>query len=121
VFTGRKFDPSVVDGEFKLALNDPLETLLLPSLVAQLRTQAPLLMLSVQPIPAWQQLECLDKGDIQLAVGYFPKVRSVHEKKELYTAPFSCVFNPAMVHLDSPLDLNDLAEMSHIHTIAPAR
>lgn len=115
-FADVPFDPAKLDQPFHLALNDPLEALLLPGLVARLRQKAPGLMLSVQPIPAWQQLERLDDGEIQLAVGYFPKVRSVHEQRALYNATFACVFNPALVALASPPDLSALAGLPHIHT-----
>ena len=110
------FDPATVSGQFQLALNDPLEALLLPGLMARLRARAPRLTLSVRPIPAWQQLEQLDDGNISLAVGYFPKLRRVHELTPLYTASFCCVFNPALVSLASPIDLAAVAALPHIHT-----
>jgi DNA-binding transcriptional LysR family regulator len=115
-FTGPEFDPAKVNEQFHLALNDPLEALLLPSLMARLRTLAPGLVLSVRPISAWQQLEQLDEGNIRLAVGYFPKVRTVHEQTSLYDAGYSCVFNPALVQLPSPPTLADLAAVPQIHT-----
>lgn len=115
-FADAPFDPARIDQSFHLALNDPLEALLLPNLVARLRQKAPGLTLSVRPIPAWQQLERLDEGDIQLAVGHFPKIRSVHEQRALYDATFACVFNPALVPLGASPDLSALAAVPHIHT-----
>lgn len=111
-----EFDPAKVDEQFHLALNDPLEALVLPPLMARLRALAPGLALSVRPIPAWQQLEQLDQGRIRLAVGYFPRIRTVHEQTALYRAGFACVFNPALVGLPSPPSLADLAAQPHIHT-----
>jgi len=115
-FVDDGFDPARVRGQFQIALNDPLEALLLPDLMATLRRQAPGLSLSVRPIPAWQQLQRLDDGEIQLAVGYFPKARAAHERIELYRASFTCLFNPALVRLRSPLDWAELAALPHIHT-----
>lgn len=115
-FADAPFDPARIDQSFHLALNDPLEALLLPNLVARLRQKAPGLTLSVRPIPAWQQLERLDEGEIQLAVGHFPKIRSVHEQRALYDATFACVFNPALVPLGASPDLSALAAVPHIHT-----
>lgn len=116
VLTDASFDPAKLDCAFHLALNDPLEALVLPNLVARLRQKAPGLALSVRPIPAWQQLERLDDGEIQLAVGHFPKVRSVHEQRALYNASFACVFNPSLVTLPASPDLSMLATVPHIHT-----
>lgn len=110
------FDPAHAEGDFRLALNDPLEALLLPGLVARIRAQAPGLSLSVRPIPASRQLEHLDQGNIRLAVGHFPSVRDVHEARLLYKAGFCCVFNPALLDMPSPIGLADLVRHPHIHT-----
>ncbi|MEH6437734.1 LysR substrate-binding domain-containing protein [Massilia sp. DD77] len=115
-FTETEFDPAKVHAQFRLSLTDPLEALLLPALMARLRPLAPGLSLSVQAIPAWQQLEQLDGGQIQLAVGHFPHVRTVHQQTVLYTAHYACVFNPALVSLPGSFGLRDLAALPHIHT-----
>lgn len=111
-----EFDPATVQGNFRLALNDPLEALLLPGLVARLRAKAPGLSLSVRPIPASRQLEHLDQGNIRLAVGHFPSVRDVHEAQLLYRSGFCCVYNPALLAMPSPIRLADLMRHPHIHT-----
>lgn len=110
------FDPARAIGDFRLALNDPLEALLLPGLVARIRERAPGLSLSVRPIPASRQLEHLDAGNINLAVGHFPDVREVHEAQLLFRAGFCCVFNPALLDMPSPIGLADLVRHPHIHT-----
>lgn len=115
-FADAAFDPALVRGNFRLALNDPLEALLLPGLVARLRSRAPGLSLSVRPIPASRQLEHLDQGNIRLAVGHFPKVREVHETQLLHRSGFCCVYNPALLAMPSPLGLADLMRHPHIHT-----
>lgn len=90
----RPFDPAEAEGRVRIALNDPLEALLLPGLVARLRAQAPRLTLSVLPVPASRQLEQLDAGAVSLLVGHHPQVREVHSQLPLYESGFSCVFNP---------------------------
>lgn len=110
------FDPAQVNGQFQIALNDPLEALLLPALMARLRAEAPGLRLSVRPIPASHQLDALDGGDISLAVGHFPRIRPVHTLTALYDAGFCCVFNPALVTLPEAIRLEDLVALPHIHT-----
>lgn len=112
----REFDPATFQGEVRIALNDPLEALVLPGLVARLRSLAPQLSLSVQPIPASQQLEQLDQGNILLAVGNFPDVREVHQLTPLYRSPFTCVFNPAQLRLTEPLTMAEICRHPHIHT-----
>lgn len=114
--TAEDFDPAHAEGDFRLALNDPLEALLLPGLVARIRAQAPGLSVSVRPIPASRQLEYLDQGNIRLAVGYFPCVRDVHDARLLYQGGFCCVFNPALLDMPSPIGLADLVRYPHIHT-----
>lgn len=115
-FADTRFDPMQIGGQFRLALNDPLEALLLPGLVARLRSQAPGLVLTVRPIPASLQLEHLDQGSIRLTVGYYPKVRERHEQTLLYRTGFSCVYNPGLLELPSPLDLESLIAYPHINT-----
>lgn len=115
-FVDTRFDPMQASGQFRLALNDPLEALLLPGLVARLRSQAPGLVLTVRPIPASLQLEHLDQGNIRLTVGHFPKVREVHEQTLLYSSGFSCIYNPDLLELPSPPTLESLVAHPHIHT-----
>ncbi|WP_173893970.1 LysR family transcriptional regulator [Uliginosibacterium sp. TH139] len=110
------FDPAQINEQFQIALNDPLEALLLPALMARLRARAPGLQLSVRPIPASHQLEELDAGTIRLAVGHFPRVRTVHEQTALYETGFCCVFNPALITLKDQPSLADLTGLPHIHT-----
>jgi len=113
---GDAFDPRQAAGEFRLALNEPLEALLLPGLMARLREKAPKLSLSVQPVPPAMQLDYLEQGDIRLAVGHFPKVREVHEQSALCESGFSCVYNPALLALPDAVTLELLCRYPHIHT-----
>ena len=115
-FEDAAFDPQEAVGSFRVALNDPLEALLLPGLVARLRAQAPGLVLAVRPIPASLHLEHLDRGNIRLAVGYFPKVRDAHESRLLGRSGFSCVYNPALLKLPVEPTLESLVLFPHIHT-----
>lgn len=110
------FDPARVEEQFRIALTDPLEALLLPGLMARLRAGAPGLQLSVRPIPGSRQLDELDAGTIRLAVGHFPRVRAVHEQIALYDSGFCCVCNPALIDLPETLRLDDLIDLPHIHT-----
>lgn len=112
----RAFDPAEAEGRVRIALTDPLEALLLPGLVARLRARAPGLILSVLPIPASRQLEQLDAGAVTLVVGHFPQLREVHEGLVLHESGFSCVFNPALIHVPAGPSLADLAGLPHIHT-----
>lgn len=112
----RTFDPAQIDEKLPIALTDPLEALLLPALIARLRTKAPGLCLAVQSIPAWQQLDHLDKGTIRLAVGYFPSLRPVHNQTMLHVTGFSCLYNPALISINSPVTLEALSQLHHIHT-----
>jgi DNA-binding transcriptional LysR family regulator len=61
-------------------------------------------------------LDHLDQGNIRLAVGYFPKLRDLHESELLYRSGFSCVYNPALLSLPESPSLPDLLLYPHIHT-----
>lgn len=115
-FSSTEFDPARLDEQFRLSLTDPLEALLLPALMARLRERAPGLSLLVSPVPAWQQLDQLDGGNIRLAAGYFKEVRPAHDQAVLYEASFACAYNPALVTVPSPARLSDLTTLPHIHT-----
>lgn len=113
---GRPFDPARAEGKIRIALNDPLEALLLPGLMNRLWHRAPGLALAVAPLPASRHLEALDAGEISLAVGYFPRLREVHHSRPLHVSGFACVYNPALVSLPEAPGLVDLAVFPHIHT-----
>ncbi len=110
------FDVAKISAQFRMALNDPLEALLLPGLVARLRLAAPGLTLAVRPISASQQLAQLDAGEIQLATGYFPQLSSVHDASLLHRTSFCCIYNPALLTLPEHIDLQCLTQYPHIHT-----
>lgn len=110
------FDPARAEGQVRLALNDPLEALLLPGIMARIRAAAPGLLLSVQPIPASRQLEELDRGEISLALGYFPHIREMHQLETLYRSRFHWVYNPHLLPVPEAASLAEMVAFPHIHT-----
>jgi DNA-binding transcriptional LysR family regulator len=59
-------------------------------------------------------LIALDEGELDLAVGYLPRVRRWHEREVLYEEGHVCLFNPDLLRLPVPVPVEAFAEFGHI-------
>ncbi len=92
VLSESAFDPATTTRAFTLALSDVGEMVFLPRILERLRQQAPQAALrSVSPPPA--QIEHgLESGEIDLAIGYFPDLKSsAFYQQRLLTHRFVCL------------------------------
>src|SRR5260221_3187541 len=75
------FEPASTDRCFTIGATDYFSALLLPELVAELRTQAPYAELRIRPLDDVDIVEQLDTGRLDLAIGAFRRIpdRFAHE------------------------------------------
>ena len=59
-------------------------------------------------------LIALDEGELDLAVGYLPRVRRWHERQALYETEHVCLFNPDLLRLPVPVPIEAFAAWRHI-------
>jgi len=93
------FDPMTSTRAFTLALSDVGEMAFLPMVMGPLRSQAPNCALRSVSIPAGQLGHELEKGDVDVAVGYFPMLATKNfRQRRLSTHRFAC-----LLRADHPL------------------
>jgi len=69
---GERFDPADSTRPIILAVSDVAETSFFPSVLGHIRTRAPQCPVSTVSVPDGQLAVGLERGDIDIAVGYFP-------------------------------------------------
>ena len=85
------FDPARSHHTFTLGMSDYVEFTLLPSLVRVCAKIAPGVTLSVRAVDRGTGLELLDASAIDLAIGYFPEIKSWHASEALFSERWVCV------------------------------
>lgn len=69
----RAFEPATAHNTFRLAASDYLDPLFLPQLVAQIKAQAPQVLIEIHPLSAESDYRArLAQGDIDLVIGNWP-------------------------------------------------
>src|SRR6478736_9437245 len=63
------FDPTLSDRRFALAINNYTSVVLVPLLVAAVSAAAPAVRLDLRPSGILEIADCLDRGDLDLAIG----------------------------------------------------
>jgi DNA-binding transcriptional LysR family regulator len=113
------FVPETADRVFRIGLPDSMEVLLMPSVLAYLRAEAPGIRLRFQTVgdPA-QLLDDLDGGrlDVAIGVGALPHGQAHHKQRPLMTASFLCLYNAARVDVSAPITLDEYVRYPHVLT-----
>lgn len=108
------FDPATEERTVRLGFSGELELLLIPSLTETLRRSAPGLRLLSQRAGREEVHRLLDEGVLDLAIGCFePATAQRHRSKVLFEPSLSCVFNPELLPLNSPIGLTDYLALPH--------
>lgn len=68
---GEPFDPLTASATIRIGASDYNCSLLIPDLMAQIRSLAPGMVVSVRPLVRRQAAEALAAGDLDIAIGYF--------------------------------------------------
>lgn len=112
---GDSQEPAHMQGVLRLAMPDGLETLLYPSLLTRLRQEAPGLQLRAQLLEIDQQLQALDRDDVDLVVTAAPlQLQAWHDRQALGRAGFCAVYSPQQVSLPVEPGLADLAAVPQL-------
>ncbi|MBS2038512.1 LysR family transcriptional regulator [bacterium] len=107
------FEPARYRGAWRLYLLDYLSLVVLPQLVAHLQQRAPGLDLIVPPnIP--NAFESLRRGELDLALGFFPELGDEFQQHHLFEERFVCLTrlkHPAL--RGGKISLDDFCQLSH--------
>jgi DNA-binding transcriptional LysR family regulator len=116
------FDPIVSTRPFTFALSDVGEMVFLPKLLERLRAKAPLAPIRSVSMPPQQIAEGLEKGGIDLAIGYFPDLadQSFFQQR-LFTHHFACLMRAGHPLRGKRLTLESFLAMEHAVVRAEGR
>jgi DNA-binding transcriptional LysR family regulator len=116
------FDPAHTASTFTIALTDIGELAFLLRLLKAFRAQAPRCVIqSVAATPA-QLAPALERGDVDLAVGYHPTLSSKNfRQRRLETQRFACLMRAAHPRRAARLSVKDFVALEHAVVRAEGR
>jgi DNA-binding transcriptional LysR family regulator len=113
-----RFEPSSATDTFRLIVIDYIDVLLMPSLMAKVREQAPGVRVDVlQPNPHHFG-EMLGAGDLDLALSYFPNPPDYLKSRRLFSDRFVALCATGHRALHQPLEVTEFCDLPHV-TIEP--
>jgi DNA-binding transcriptional LysR family regulator len=117
-----QFNAGVSTRPFTFALSDVGEMVFLPKLLERLRAQAPHASIRSVSMPPHQIAEGLEKGDIDLTIGYFPDLtRQSFFQQRLFTHHFACLIRAGHPLRAKRLTLEAFLAMEHAVVRAEGR
>ena len=122
LLTEEQFNPGVSTRPFTFALSDVGEMVFLPKLLERLHAQAPRAAIRSVSMPPHQIAEGLEKGDIDLTIGYFPDLtRQSFFQQRLFTHHFACLMRAGHPLRAKRLTLETFLAMEHAVVRAEGR
>jgi DNA-binding transcriptional LysR family regulator len=119
---GATFDPATSTRTITLALSDVGEMAFLPRVLEQLRANAPNSPVRSVSASGAQLAHDLEKGDVDLAVGYFPALASRNFRhRRISTHQFACLIRADHPRLAPRLSPADFVAAEHIVVRADGR
>lgn len=120
------FDIATTQTTFRMAMADATAALWLPSLVRSIEREAPGIMVRMVPLTTREPRPLLLRGDIDLAVGFFPGVVaqlaggqqnvsvSPIRHEQLYSGRYVCVMRKNHPLADRELTVDAYCEANHV-------
>ncbi|MFE1381876.1 LysR family transcriptional regulator [Streptomyces sp. NPDC058740] len=113
VTDGDRFDPATAHRTFTLGMSDDLEAALLPRLL-NATAGLPGIRLAVRQASRNTVADMIDRGEIDLGVAAAPAYGPDHRSQELFPSGYTCLFNPRLLRLRTPLGLDDFLAHPHL-------
>ncbi|SNS13364.1 transcriptional regulator, LysR family [Noviherbaspirillum humi] len=120
----QSFDLAKADQTFRLAMADATAALWLPSLVRKIETEAPNIKIRMVPLTTREPRPMLLRGDIDLAIGFFPGVVaqltgsqgsvSPIRHEQLYSGQYVCVMRKGHPLAEGKLTLDGYCSANHL-------
>jgi DNA-binding transcriptional LysR family regulator len=119
---GESFDPASSTRTWTLALSDVGEMAFLPRVMAGLRARAPHCSIRSVSVPTAQLAHELEKGEVDLAVGYFPalSLKTVRQRR-VSTQHWSIVMRADHPLRSQPMTLAAFSAAEHLVVRAEGR
>ncbi|MGP1256714.1 MAG: LysR family transcriptional regulator [Kiloniellales bacterium] len=111
----QRFDHKTVQRRFRLAMSDYSAALILPKLMRHMRKEAPNASLAVSQGSRDAMAGAVMKGEVDLAIGVFPKLADGLHAETLMEEHFQCLLDRANPHLsDGNLALDSYLAAPHV-------
>lgn len=111
---GRSFDPGTAERRFTVSVSDYTDLILMPGVIAALRTRAPGIDLRIKPLNPSGLYEDIDSGDVDLAIGGHLPLPARYVGIDLFDERFVCIADPENPVVASGLDVKAYAHTPHI-------
>jgi DNA-binding transcriptional LysR family regulator len=112
---GEGFDPATSTRPIVLGLSDVAEMAFLPSILDHLRVHAPKCPVSTATVPDAQLAEGLEKGDVDVAAGFFPALAQRNfRQRRLTRHGFACLMRAGHPLWKSRLTVSAYLAAEHI-------
>lgn len=108
------FDPAVCEKTFQIAMSDVGELSFLPQLVAKLNTVAPKIGLRILQLPREAYPALFSTGEVDLAIGYLPTLKSGFYQQRLLSDGYVCLANRFHPRIAEGMTLQQFASESHV-------
>ncbi|MBO3682065.1 LysR family transcriptional regulator [Streptomyces sp. NEAU-YJ-81] len=108
------FDAATAQRTFTLGMSDDLEAALLPRLLTA-TAELPGVRLAVRQANRNTVAGMIDRGEIDLGVAAAPAHGAEHRSRDLFASGYTCLFNPHLLQLETPLTLD--AYLAHPHLL----
>ncbi|ELP66629.1 LysR family transcriptional regulator [Streptomyces turgidiscabies] len=107
------FDAATARRTFTLGMSDDIEAALLPRLLAA-TAQLPGIRLTVRQASRNTVADMIDRGEVDLGLAAAPAHGTDHRIHDLFTSGYTCVFNPRLLPLRTPITLEDYLAHPHL-------
>jgi DNA-binding transcriptional LysR family regulator len=115
LFKGEQFDPTTSSRPIVLGLSDIAEMAFLPAILEHLHNHAPRCPVSSVWLPDTQLGAGLERGDVDVAVGYFPALAQRNfRQRRLATHAFACLMRAGHPLWQSRLTVAAFTAAEHI-------
>lgn len=122
LLTQERFDPALSARPISIALSDVGELVFLPKLLERFRARAPQCAIHSVSMPPEPLVDGLEKGDIDLAIGYFPDLAKRNFRQQrLFTHHFACLMRAGHPRWAKRLSLDDFLATEHAVVHAEGR
>jgi len=122
LLTEERFNPALSTRTVSIALSDVGEMVFLPKLLERLRARAPQCTIRSVSMPPGQLVHGFEKGEIDLAVGYFPDLTKHNFlQQRLFTHHFACLMRAGHPRRAKRLSHEDFLAMEHAVVHAEGR
>lgn len=108
------FDPLEATVRFRVGMSDLVAAAVVPKLIDAMRKRAPKTQLSIRSTELGNTGKMLDNREIDLAIGYYPKVAGWHVREDLFDEDFTCVYNPDLIKASRPITLKQYVAHPHL-------